>query len=66
MVEAVLFLDDSEGAFADGLESFKEGKKHDDEKFVGVVTTQEAEKEGKDEHSGAAPKASMKVVRIID
>lgn len=55
-------MDDSVSAFTDGFEGFIDSEEHNDSEFVGVVTTEEAEKEGEDEHSGTAEEASVKII----
>lgn len=66
LIEAILFLDDGVGTFADGLKGFIESKKHDNDKFISVIAAENAEKEGKDEHSGTAPEASVEIIRVGD
>lgn len=55
-------MDDSVGTFADGLKGFVESKKHDNDKFISVIAAENAEKEGKDEHSSTAPEASVEII----
>lgn len=64
LIETILFLDDSIGAFADGFEGFIESEEHDNSKLISVIAAENAEKESKDEHSGTAPEASVEIIRI--